>query len=159
MNWTTKLPEPFIVERPKTPAAPTFENEEALKLAFAAALLKTPNDPFKAALSIIDSSKTAGPAMWAANYWPNDPAVKAEVERLKAEQGELAFLPSKADLARALWDKAHHERTTNDDFTKMARLYAEIMDFVPKVSKVAIDAKNSNGATVKVVASDLDEKL
>ena len=162
MNWTTKLPQPFVVERPQqprpqTPQAPVYENEDALKLAFAAALLKSPTDPFKAALSIITSSTVH--ALHAANFWPNDAAVKAEVERLKAEEGELSFLPNKADLARSLWERAHGERTSNDDFTKIARLYAEIMDFVPKQARVSVDAKNSNGATVKVVASDLDEKL
>lgn len=158
MTWITKLPEPFEPEQ-KQAEAPVFENEQALKLAFAASLMRSPDDPFKAALAVIDASRNAGPAMYAANYWPFDPDVKAEVERLREEKGELAFLPTKADLARSLWEKAHGERTSNDDFVKIARLYAEILDFIPKQSKVAIDAKNSVGASVRVVASDLDENL
>ena len=81
----------------------------------------------------------------------------AEVKRLKEEEGELSFLPSKADLARSLWERAHTASTDNDDFTKMARLYAEIMDFVPKVSKIEANVKNTS--TIQVVASPLDEQL
>lgn len=124
------------------------------KYAFAVELLKTPSDPFRAALSVF--SKNTNKALRVANEWPADPFVISEIKRLK-EEGELSFLPSKADLARSLWERAHSERTCNDDFTKMARLYAEIMDFVPKSSKVEANVKTSS--VVQVVASATDQAL
>lgn len=131
------------------------EDESGKKAAFAIELLKTPADPFRAALAVFATNTNK--ALRVANEWPADPFVIAEVRRLKDEEGELSFLPSKADLARSLWDRAHSDRTCNDDFTKMARLYAEIMDFVPKVSKLEANVKNSS--VVQVIASATDAAL
>src|SRR6187551_2594919 len=133
------------------------DDESEEKTAFAVELLKYPSEPFKAALAVFGADTAK--ALRVAHFWPLDSFVREELDRLKTEDGELSFLPSKADLARALWDRAHGERTTNDDFTKMARLYAEIMDFVPKVPKVSLTGADGKGpATVQVVASELDEK-
>ena len=146
-QWTTKLPQ----QQQAQPA----DNEAEQKTAFAVELLKSPADPFRAALAVFASNTNR--ALWIANHWPQDGFVKEEMRRLKEEEGELSFLPSKADLARSLWERAHSERTSNDDFTKMTRLYAEIMDFVPKVSKVEANVKNSS--VVQVIASPMDEQL
>lgn len=137
------------------PASSATNNED--KTAFAAELLKTPNDPFKAALAVFDPD--TGRALRAAHEWPNDPFVIAEQARLSEERGELSFLPTKADLARSLWERAHANTTTNDDFTKMARLYADIMDYVPKVAKVDLTNNGKGSAIVQIVASPLDELL
>ena len=134
-------------------AQPADDAEQ--KTAFAIELLKSPADPFRAALAVFASNTNR--ALWVANHWPNDGFVKEEMQRLKEESGELSFLPSKADLARSLWERAHSERTSNDDFTKIARLYAEIMDFVPKFSK--IDANVKTSSTIQVVAGPMDEQL
>lgn len=147
-QWTTTLPQQL--QQQTQPA-----DEAEHKTAFAVELLKSPADPFRAALAVFASNTNR--ALWVANHWPNDSFVKEEMQRLKEESGELSFLPSKADLARSLWERAHSERTSNDDFTKMARLYAEIMDFVPKVSK--IDANVKNSSVVQVVATPMDEQL
>lgn len=142
-QWTTTLPG-------KAP-----EDESEKKAAFAIELLKTPADPFRAALAVFATNTNK--ALRVANEWPADSFVISEVKRLKEEEGELSFLPSKADLARSLWERAHTATTGNDDFTKMARLYAEIMDFVPKVSKVEANVKTSS--VIQVVASATDEAL
>lgn len=136
---------------------PIQSDEAELKTAFAVELLKTPTDPFKAALAVcgVDTGK----ALFVANKWPSDAFVLSEISRLKEEEGELAFLPTKADLARSLWERAHSEtrRTTNEDFVKLTRLYAEIMDFVPKVQKEIDPNKGKIGA--QVFANELDQKL
>lgn len=149
-QWTTTIPQ----QQQAQPA-----NDEAeQKTAFAVELLKTPADPFRAALAVFATNTNK--ALRVANEWPANSFVMAEVKRLKEEEGELSFLPSKADLARSLWERAHTASTDNDDFTKMARLYAEIMDFVPKVPKVALTDKDGKGpATVQVVATPTDEQL
>ena len=135
------------------------ENDESeLKKAFAGELLRTPADPFRAALAVFGANTNK--ALRVANEWPSDGFVIDEVKRLKVEQGELAFLPSKADLARAVWERAHAKETEDDDFTKMARLYAEILDYIPKVSKVALTGQDGKGpGMVQVVATPLDEQL
>lgn len=105
-------------------------NEQELKSAFAAELLKTPNDPFKAALAVFGAD--TGRALRAAHEWPNDADVLAEKARLSGELGEMAFLPGKAELARSIWERAHNERTTTDDYAKLAKLYAEVRGFIDK---------------------------
>jgi hypothetical protein len=107
------------------------------KAAFAVGLLKQPNDPFKVALSLFPDNTNR--ALWVAHNWPHDAEVKAEQERLANEDGG-DFLPSKADLARAIWQKM--EGTTNsegrvivpttEDYAKLAKLYAEVRGFIEK---------------------------
>jgi len=130
-------------------------DETEHKSAFAAELLKTPTEPFKAALAVFGND--TGKALYVATHWPVDSFVLSETSRLKEEQGELAFLPSKADLARSLWERAHGQnfRTSHDEFVKLTRLYAEIMDFVPKIQKD--DSKTK--LPTPIIASPLDEML
>ena len=142
----------------QTDGAPTIhelDTEAAHKTAFADEFLHTPGDPFRAALAVFpdDTNK----ALRIANDWPSDEFVILEMARLRAEKGELAYLPSKADLAQSLWARAHKSFTADADFAKITRLYAEVMDFVPKVSK--IDANVKTSSIVRVVASPLDEEL
>jgi len=153
-QWISKLPNENAAI-----AAPSAigENEDAKKTAFAIELLKSPADPFRAALTVF--STNTNKALRVANEWPGDAFVIAEVKRIKEEEGELSFLPSKADLARSLWERAHRQERPpcDDDFTKMAKLYAEIMGYVVKEPKVEINNKNTAG--VQVIASPLDESL
>ncbi len=152
----TKLPEPFKPEKatPQKQKASVFENETALKKAFAAFLLKCPEDPYRAALAVIDTSKDAGPAMLAANLWPNDAIVKAEMARLLEEKGEFAFLPSKVELARSIWERAHRDGTEDADAVKLLKLYAEVMDFIPKPG-----AKSNVGQVVNISTYKEDSGL
>lgn len=132
-------------------------DESELKTAFAYELLRTPTEPFKAALAVFpdDTSK----ALKVANYWPTDSFVRVELDRLKDEQGELAFLPTKADLARLIWERAQSQNTSNEDLAKLGKLYAEIMNFVPKASVAAVGSDGKGNATIQVIASPLDEQL
>lgn len=112
------------------------EDEE--KAAFAIGLLKQPNEPFKVALSIFPDNTNR--ALWVAHHWPNDPAVKAEQKRVADDDNAGDFLPSKGDLARAIWQKM--EGSTNsegrvivpimEDYVKLAKLYAEVRGFIEK---------------------------
>lgn len=129
-------------------------NENELKTEFALELLRTPNDPFKAALCVFSSDTSK--ALRVATEWPKDDFVKQELKRLKGGDGELALLPTKADLARSVWHRAHAERVDNESFVKLGRLYAEIMDFMPKTQRIENSGKVGFYA---VPVSPTDEKL
>jgi len=93
----------------------------------------------------------------ASSGWNNDPWVISERTRFKAELGELHFLPSRADLAKTLWEKAHGRYTEPKDFAIITKLYAEVMDMTPRSPKLAEKVEKIAGVTV--VASKLDEDI
>ena len=78
-------------------------NNEECKTAFAVELLKNPADAFKAALQVFPDD--TGLALRAAHTWPKDPFVLSEQTRITAAEGEGAFLPSKAELCRKIWER------------------------------------------------------
>lgn len=111
--------------------------EQEEKAAFAALLLKMPNDPFKAALELVSDTTRA---LRIAMEWPKDPIVKAETERLTEGEGALSFLPGKGELLRDIWDRMQGQvgaagtiiKPTPDDYAKLAKLYAEVRGFIEK---------------------------
>ncbi len=127
------------------------------KHAFAVEWAKSPDDPYKAAYALFPHNPNR--ALLAGAKWPADPDVLAHKEKLQAENNGMGLLPTKADLARSLWERAHSKLTSDEDFTKMAKLYAEIMDFVPKQAKVNVSNNSEGGKVIQVVASDLDQDL
>ena len=154
MNWNSPP-----LQSPTKLQTPFFVNEEQFKKAFAAELLKLPNEPFKAALNVFGADSMA--AMHAANYWVFDPIVKAEQDRLLEEQGEDAFLPTKPQIARELYELSQRERLTQADKLRIDALnsYAKLMGWISDSAKINNNVKAGAGSSVQVVASDLDEKL
>lgn len=126
------------------------EATKAAKLRYAKELLKEPNDPFKAALAIFGSD--TGSALRASAQWVNDEEVLAEKERLleEKENGELDFLPSKADAARLAWKLANDSWDTEEKL-KALRLYADIRAFIEKPSAVKVEQNNVVNNRVMVV--------
>lgn len=99
------------------------------KYDYAIALLKTPDDPFKAALAVFpyDTAK----ALAVSKEWPRDEEIIGLCDKLIQDEGEGAFLPTKEDLARAVFKRA--ERSLEDaDAFKGYKLYADIMGHVEK---------------------------
>ena len=92
---------------------------------FVHALLRQ-EDPFKAALAVWPDD--VGTALYASNSLPNDPEVIELKEQAIRENGQEAFLPTKADLAKAVWDLANC--TDNDEAIKAFKLYGDIMGFI-----------------------------
>lgn len=104
-------------------------NELQNKIAFAAALLKWPTDPFKAAFSVFSDT---GTAMQVAVQWRNDPVVLAEQSKLLEVEGPKPFLPTKEDQARDIYDIATASIYDSEVRLKAHRLYAEVMGFIEK---------------------------
>lgn len=104
------------------------ENEQ--KALFALELLKTPDNPFRAASVVFPDDK--GRALEVMRAWQHDPVVTAARDKALAELGELHFLPGKADAARRAWAIANDPKMTSDEQLKALRLYSDIRGFIEK---------------------------
>lgn len=106
----------------------TQEEEKAFKKKYAETLIRTP-DPFQAALELFPDNNTW--AAWIARHWVKDPEIIAEKETLKKAGFGSENLADKQDLSRAIWDKMQGP-CFNDDFAKLAKLYAEVQGMIEK---------------------------
>lgn len=96
---------------------------EDQKKAFAMALLKLPDDPFKAALSVIPDT---GLALQAATTWPNDPFVKQLQLDLIELYGADKFVPTEIDQLKDIWRIAIEPALDKEIRLKAHELYAKI---------------------------------
>lgn len=136
--------------------AVVVDEEQRLKLAFAGALLKHPQDlegRFAAALAVTSDT---GKALIMANKWLDDPVVTAEQMRLLkgADEGDLNFIGTKADFAREILEQA---RTQWDGEVKIKfyKLYAETRGFIAKAdTNVNVQVNNNRVMVVKDMGSD-----
>lgn len=115
----------------------TPEQEKANKKKFAEILIRTP-DPFQAALELFPDNTTW--AAWIAKHWPKDSEVIAEKDALKKSGFGSEELPTKTDLSRALWDRMNQPFVSTEDFTKAAKLYAEVNSFIEKTPPPSVTA-------------------
>lgn len=151
-----KLLKPFVAENVSQPAAvaPTETAEQllALKERFAELSLRE-SDAFKVALVLFPND--TGRALRIANEWPNDP----QVQTLRAsfvdaeEDGETAFLPTKADAARLAWNIARDADKMTEDRLKALKLYSEIRGFIEK-PQVTVNNNTQNVAMRVLVVKD-----
>ena len=103
--------------------------DDATKLRFAAALLRLNNG--NSAANEVLGDRGIGERMWLATILPVDAVVVAEMDRLKDEQGEMAFLPSKAALVRQILARAENTQD-NSEYVELMKLAANMMGFVEK---------------------------
>lgn len=120
--------------------APT---ETELKKRFAVELLRQPDKPFKVAMAIFGDD--TGRALYVSTKWPSDPEVKAFQIAAVEDVGDMAFLPTKADLAREAWNIATSDKVPVDDRLKAMRLYGDVRGFIEKGN--AIINNNTNVMT------------
>lgn len=123
-------------------------SDEELKAEYARLLLKH-SDPFKAALQLFPDNTSR--ALRVANEWPNDPEVMAAQADLLDEDGELSYLPTKADFARNLWDKMQEDRIAPEDYAKLGKLYADVRGFIEKPQTTINNNNNVTNNRVMVV--------
>lgn len=129
---------------------PKFGNpfeERDLKRAFAAAWLENLLSPMDAACSIgLDN----GQAAYAAMNWTKCPEVLAYKEALIAEKGSDALLPTKEELARAVYERAQRALEDKDAAT-LFKLYADIRGFIEKGPSVHIGDNVQNNVITQVL--------
>lgn len=148
-----KLLKPFVVQEAPPVAVATTETDEDLlskKEQFAELSLREP-DAFKVALVIYPND--TGRALRIANEWPNDPQVKEIRQSFvdAEEDGETAFLPSKADASRLAWNIARDADKMTEDRLKALKLYAEIRGFIEKPQVTVNNTQNNVSMRVLVV--------
>ncbi len=127
-----------------------METEAKLKIKFARLLLKTPNEPFKAALGVFPNNTNM--ALRVANEWPFDDAVVKFKDEIVEDVGEMSFLPTKVDLARLIWNKMQSD-VADDDFVKLAKLYGDVRGFIEKPS-IAINTSVQNVANKVMIVRE-----
>lgn len=129
-------------------------NEEKYKRQFAALLVKL-EDPFKAAFKIFPNDTKA--AIKAANEWPKDRIVIDQQIESDVKIGDET-LPTKSDLKLQLWERM--KNATDDDYTKMAKVYAEVCGFIEKQgTQVNVQNVTNKVMQVSVFESDKDWEL
>lgn len=152
-----KLLKPFVAESAAQPATvvqtETAEELLAKKERFAELSLREP-DAFKVALVIYPDD--TGRALRVANEWPNDPQVKTIRESLieAEEDGETAFLPTKADACRLAWNIARDADKYTEDRLKALRLYGEMRGFIEKPTAVTVNNNTQNVSMRVLVVKD-----
>jgi len=147
-----KLLKPFVIEATQPAAVVQTESAEeliALKEKFAELSLREP-DAFKVALVLYPND--TGRALRVANEWPNDPQVKEIRQSLvdAEEDGETAFLPTKADASRLAWNIARDADKFTEDRLKALKLYAEIRGFIEKPA-VNVNNNIQNNVSMRVL--------
>lgn len=116
-----------------TPLPATREDEQDLKERFAEALLRSPTDPFRAALAIFGNDTVS--ALKASNSWPSDLVVLQRQADLLEEYGPDEYLPTKAHVARRIYEVGDAATDPKDRLAAF-KLYADIRGFMPKAENV-----------------------
>lgn len=127
--------------------------DEELKAAFAAFLIESAT-PFEAALKLYPAEKDRGEALRITFAWPVDPAVIIEVERLKKDGAKNDAIPSKESVIEEMWLLAKNERVQPKDRATLARLVAEMLNYIPKVSDGSETSKRMPTSPVYKVVSE-----
>lgn len=105
-------------------------SEEELKTRFAQALLLKPDDLFGAAFSVFPND--TGKALQIASLWKNDPFVKLEMIRLMSDGDGRAYLPSKEQQCKDIYEIANSDKVDEEIRLKAHRLFAELMGHIEK---------------------------
>ena len=137
--WSANWPPPQ-----QQPAKSTVD-ETLLKDKFAEALLRSPNDAFGVACQIFGSDTMR--ALEVSTSWPLDFYVLQKQADLIEAQGDEAFLPTKAELARRIFTVGD---TATDPKDKLSayKLYAEVRGFIVKADNVTNLQVNNNRVMV-----------
>jgi len=103
--------------------------EQQLKLKFAEAWLRNPNNAFAAALSIAKNNSFI--AMKMVDNWIFDDEVENFKSQLLDEYGEEHFLPSKSQMVREIYDRATAS-IDDDSYGRLMKLAAEMRGMIEK---------------------------
>jgi len=125
------------------------KNEKELKRKFAEELLRNPNDPYGAAYRLFGTDTIR--ALQVSQTWVIDPYVLEVQAELLKEFGEDEYLPSKAILARRVFDLADRPNTDVKDRLAAYKLYAEIRSFIAKPETNIQNIQNNTNLRVMVV--------
>lgn len=126
--------------------------EQAIKLQFAEAWLRQPDNAYAAALTIVEDRFQA---FRMAEILVKDPEVKEIKKQLIEEYGEEHFLPTKSDMVRQIFQRAQF--ATEDGFVKMFTLIANMRGFIEKQAPVTINNNQTNNRIMLVPMANLND--
>jgi len=113
-------------------AKQSFETDEN-KALFAEALLRNPNNAFKAAKTVFVRDNAF--ALYASTHWPTDEFVIAKQKEFLQEGGEAKYLPSKNQVARQIHNVSEEVRDAELEL-KALRLYCDVRGYIEKPGTV-----------------------
>lgn len=151
--------EPWPIIPPTVPVIAQEETEEQLNLLkeeFARLLLKEPSEPFKIALILYPNN--TGQALRVANEWPNDPLVKQIQKQLIEEEGEMAFVATKADQAQLAWKFANNELWMPQDRIKALELCGKFTGAIERPSLIQQNNNTQVNNNVMIVTDHGDDE-
>lgn len=116
-------------------------SDDPYKRQFASFLQKL-CDPYKAAYKLFpNDNKTA---LRVAHEWPNDRTVVDYLNEKALSLPDDEGLPTKADLARSVWDRMSERGIEDADFVKLAKLYGEVRGFIEKPAASNVNVTNTS---------------
>lgn len=126
-----------------------LNDEQKLKQQFARELLKTPTEGFKIASRMFDGD--AGRALVVSNRWPHDPEVLGFMAAAIEDMGDMHFLPTKAETARAAWELSQDLKLPIDERLKALRLFSDIRGFIERQGGITVNQNNITQNKVMLV--------
>lgn len=129
-------------------------DDDVLKKEFAAALIRWPDDPVRAATAVVGGDTQR--AVQISIRWPRDPDVIAYRKELLEEHGAEAFTMSKAEVINKLADLADTARDSKDKIAALRQI-AEIRGFIEKPG-TKIEVNNVAPRVMIVRESGSDEE-
>lgn len=126
--------------------------EQEIKLEFAQAWLRQPDNAYAAALTLVEDRFQA---FRMAEILAKDPEVKEIKKQLIDEYGEEHFLPTKSDMVRQIFQRAQF--ATEDGFVKMFTLIANMRGFIEKQAPVTINNTQTNNRIMVVPMANLND--
>jgi hypothetical protein len=112
-----------------------------LKIQFANAWLRNPNNVFEAALSVCGGNVSN--AMMLSMQGIHDPEIVAIKEELKSIHGEEYFLPTKYEICHDILHRAKNTQF-NDDYVKLIELQAKLRGQISTGTNVQINNSLDN---------------
>ena len=127
------------------------------KRRYAEALLHDPSDPHRAAFRLFEGDPVK--ALQIAEIAESQEIKNLQNELINGEdEGELAFIPSKAEYLRALWDNANNPMYPPDIREKYFKQFGEATKYLSKESQPVGTVNNTqnNIMVVPYYATDAD---
>lgn len=138
------------------PAIYSDEVMRPLKLLFAAALLRHPDNPYGAAREI---ETHFGKQHVIATQWPEDQIVIDEMSRLTAILGPISKVPTKEQFAAEVYQKANSAKPGSEQLSYL-QFFAKVMGYVEQPGRgdgVNIQINNQQKTMVVPVTSSEEE--
>jgi len=129
------------------------KNDPRLKAAYAAFLLDSATN-YEAAFKLYPAEKDRGEALRIAFAWPNDPVVILEIERLRKDGTNNKDIPTKEEMIAEMWRLTQNEKVAPKDRATMARLVAEMLSFIPKVTDGSETSKRMPTAPIYKIVNE-----